>query len=137
MTPLAKVLCLCHCTKIATSHGALMHSSLLVLPPALPLSCCSSMTPLSKVLMLPAEASYDQALLDEVLDNGHSRCGIEEDLASSVCLPFGLCSGLARMQTAGTAGGGWGRERASLWMPCADTFAMCSGWAHLQTASLW
>jgi hypothetical protein len=31
------------------------------------------MTPLSKVLMLPAEAAYDQPLLDQVLDSGHSR----------------------------------------------------------------
>ncbi|KAF6257370.1 hypothetical protein COO60DRAFT_1233997 [Scenedesmus sp. NREL 46B-D3] len=33
----------------------------------------TSMTPLAKVLMLPAEAAYDQALLDRVLDSGHSR----------------------------------------------------------------
>jgi hypothetical protein len=31
------------------------------------------MTPLAKVLMLPAEATYNQPLLDEVLDSGHSR----------------------------------------------------------------
>ncbi|WIA23214.1 hypothetical protein OEZ86_010102 [Tetradesmus obliquus] len=56
--------------------GPLLADEIKVMVGALDLThktAATSMTPLAKVLMLPAEARYDAALLAQVLDSGHSR----------------------------------------------------------------
>lgn len=87
-----------------------------MLPLLPPLPRCSSMTPLAKVLMLPAEARYDAALLAQVLDSGHSRWG----RLVTCCAPVLAGDGVVCRQW-GRLRGWWCMQGAGMLQPATRT----------------